>query len=145
MTIRQVGELFADNRVLIIKEGDKHQPSQYIATDITEFRNALCQIVKNRKKCYTLGETPKLPELTDEQIARLPEGKIKQYATIQQDDYKKALKCYEKDCEDTELAEQALKGNVVAALKLLQSRSDYEYEDFEIEIGRKAPVFKEEQ
>jgi hypothetical protein len=77
-------------------------------------------------------EEPKKPSMTLEQISQLPEGMAKKAAMGEHKDYASELKHYNSLFAQKKLYILAKKGDIFAAKKLLKSRKESEYEQWDI-------------
>jgi hypothetical protein len=79
-------------------------------------------------------EYPESPELSQEDIDRLPNGRIKKEALEDLEFYKNSRKEYEQDLKEYNTAKEALKNNDgEIAYFIIMRRGEYEYEKIQIE------------
>jgi hypothetical protein len=77
-------------------------------------------------------EEPKKPSMSLEQIAQLPEGRVRSAAEEEHKEYETDLEEYKLSKEQKKLYDLAKKGDANAAQTLLTRRRDYEYETWQI-------------
>lgn len=122
--------------VLVAKE--KHSTRYMKALDRETLLASALKLLKERFKegyWYYEPEKPtKKPSVPLEQAQALPNGALKNMALQEHEDVKHALAQYAYDLEVHESIKKAVKSNDgEAALEILLSRSDYEYEHIDLE------------
>jgi hypothetical protein len=142
MSPERLSKMLEQHKAVIVHAGDKHDDSRYLATTLDEVRDACCEIIRNRKDYYWAPTMPPAPELSETDIAKLPEGAVKAAANNQHAIYKRDLRDFQRDRAAWNALQKAAKeGDLSAALFALESRSGYEYEGFSIEPATKAHAF----
>lgn len=130
-------------RMLVVK--DKYSATYYHVPTIEKLKQACLYILEERQKegCYPEAEDsqPTPPELTEEQIAALPEGEIKKLAQEQHARYHDSLRYHEEAQIETKAIKNALATkDGLLAFSVLLERASYEYEGFEILNFSQVPV-----
>lgn len=127
--------------VLVLKE--KHDDLYFHVPDEATLHKVALDILTKRLKSgdwyYDLRQdVPKSPELTKEQIEALPDGRIKEIARKEVDNYQSRLRSYQHEVEDYVNLQRAVKDkDGKAAWRALLRRHCGEYEQVRLEKYRK--------
>ncbi len=116
--------------VVVVTE--KHETLYFHAPDEATLHRVALMILKGRKKSgywYGKPEEPKAPDYTDLAEIRLLRGEIQKKARAQLHRYTEDLYWFRAEADRFEAIQKAAKeGDGALAWKILQERSDYEYE-----------------
>lgn len=122
----------------VLVTGEKHGERYFHVLTLDAFRKACLKLVKERNEegWYEYEDASEIekPALTKEQVAWLPEGRVRNTAEEEWTEYENQLKRVEGEKHERALLARALKDDGAAAAELLAARKGHEYEGFEIEI-----------
>jgi hypothetical protein len=121
------------SQVRIVVFENKYGPNYYSIPTDEDLKKAAVLQVQERHSLNYFPE-PRKPEdidITEEIIDTLPES-MKYSARYKLNAYNANMSEYESMLEDYKLVQRALDGDGDAALSIINNRSDYEYEGYEI-------------
>ena len=143
---QQDQEHFDEGGSIVIVLREKHSDEYFACHTLEELSNAILETLWNRfHEGYWYGdiEKPNEPSITSDEAYALPEDPTSKVAIQEHVDYEREMREYERAMEELNSIKEALKTrNTLLALGILESRSDYEYEEIRVKYTTPAVLPK---
>jgi hypothetical protein len=138
LNLKQVDKVFADGGLLLIVLHEKHGERNVIAENGETFFSFFVKLLNERKEYgyFPEPEEPEEPSMTINAVCALPNGKVKDTAIKEIEDYNKSMKYYQEEKREFLVIKKAIEdGNGRLAYSILKVRSDQgaEYEEMTVE------------